>query len=132
MITDPIGDLLTRIRNAALTRKLELSVPYSKACEAVALVLKDEGYVSQVNRVLVEVRGRGQLALTLATKRRKPVITGIRNVSRPGLRIYRQAKKLPNPLSGAGVSIISTSKGVMTDRAARKLGLGGEVLGEVW
>lgn len=126
MITDPVGDLLTRIRNAALARKQEVVAPYSKVREAVAKVLKEEGYLQDVTRQ------KNQLVMNLALKRRRPVITGIKNVSRPGLRIYRPATRLPRPLGGAGVSIISTSRGVMTNIEAKKLGLGGEVLGEVW
>lgn len=126
MISDPIGDLLTRVRNAVLARKPEIVAPYSRMREAVANVLKKEGYLSEVSRV------EGQLVMFLAMERRKPVITGVKNISRPGLRIYRSAARLPKTLGGAGVSVISTSKGIMADREARKLGLGGEVLGEVW
>lgn len=126
MVINPVGDLLTRVRNAALARKPEVVAPYSKAKDAVAQVLKSEGYLSDVKKV------QNQLTMTIALKRRRPVITGIRNISRPGLRIYRKANRLPRPLGGAGVSIISTSKGVMTNIAAKKLRLGGEVLGEVW
>ena len=127
MVTNPVGDLLTRVRNAALARKPEVTAPYSKAKNAVAQVLKSEGYLSEVGR-----GENNQLVLTIALKRRRPVITGIRNISRPGLRIYRKAGNLPRPLGGAGVSIISTSRGVMTNKEAKKLGLGGEVLGEIW
>lgn len=126
MIIDPVGDLLTRIRNAARARNSETVAPYSKLRLAIAKVLQKEGYLTEVKKV------KNQLVLALALKRRRPVITGIKNVSRPGLRIYRKASRLPRPLGGAGVSIISTSRGVMTNTEAKKLGLGGEVLGEVW
>lgn len=126
MVTDPIGDLLTRIRNAALSRNREISVPYSKFKEAVCQVLKKEGYLDEVQKQ------ENTLALTLVFKRRQPLITGIKNISRPGLRIYRKAAKLPRPFGGSGISIVSTPKGVMSDKEARKQGLGGEVLGEVW
>lgn len=126
VITDPVGDLLTRIRNAAQARHREVSVPYSKLREAVARVLKKEGYIAGVKKK------EQTLVLELAYKRRKPIISGIKNVSKPGLHIYRKANKLPSPLGGAGIAIISTPQGVMSSREARKKGLGGEVFGEVW
>jgi small subunit ribosomal protein S8 len=126
MITDPISDLFTRIRNIVMAHKTEVSVPYSKMKESIAEVLKREGYLSDVKRV------KNELVLTIAVKRRQAQITGIKNVSRPGLRIYREAKRLPRPLGGAGISIISTSHGIMSNKEAFKQGLGGEVLGEVW
>ncbi|MDO8599921.1 MAG: 30S ribosomal protein S8 [bacterium] len=126
MITDPTGDLFTRIRNAVMAKKPEIPVPYSRLKEAVAQVLLKEGYLSSVTHV------KDELVMTLTIKRRKSVITGIKNVSRPGLRIYRGSDKLPRPLRGAGISIISTPKGVMSNKEARKLGVGGEVLGEIW
>lgn len=126
MITDPIGDLFSRIRNIVMAHKTEVVVPYSKMKEAVCEVLKKEGYLSEVKKV------KNELVLTIAVKRRQPQITGIKNLSRPGLRIYRAAGKLPRPLGGAGISVVSTSKGVMSNKEAYKLGLGGEVLGEVW
>lgn len=126
MIIDPVGDLLTRFRNAAQAHKTEVVSPYSKIRAAVANVLKEEGYLISVDRQ------KNTLVMNLALKRRKPLITGIKNVSRPGLRIYRSAKLLPNTLGGAGISIISTSKGIMTNKKAKSMGLGGEVLGEVW
>lgn len=126
MITDPTGDLFTRIRNAVMAKKPEIPVPYSRLKEAIAQVLLKEGYLSNVTRV------KDELVMALTIKRRKSVITGIKNVSRPGLRIYRASDKLPRPLRGAGISIISTPKGVMSNKEARKLGVGGEVLGEIW
>lgn len=126
MITDPVGDLLTRIRNIVMAGKTEVTAPYSKLKLAVCEVLKKEGYLSDVKRV------QNELILTIAVKRRQSVITGIRNISKPGLRIYRQVGKLPRPLGGEGTSVISTSKGVMSDKEARQKGLGGEVLGEIW
>lgn len=126
MITDPIGDLFTRIRNACLVAKREIVVPYSNAKYAILDVLKKEGYVADVKKV------KRELLVSLAFKRRKPVISDIKNISRPGLRVYRGARGLPNTLRGAGVSIISTSQGIMSGGQAKKKGLGGEVLGEVW
>lgn len=126
MITDPIGDLFTRIRNAALAKRSEVVVPHSALKESIAKVLLQEGYLTQVKHV------KGDLILTLTFKRRKPLISGIKNVSRPGLRIYRGHEALPRPLGGAGISVISTPQGVMSNIEAKKKGLGGEVLGEVW
>lgn len=125
-ITDPVGDLLARIRNAAQARHREVSVPYSKLREAVVKVLQRENYI-------VGVKKKGQtLVLELAYKRRKPIISGIKNVSKPGLHIYRKKNEIRDPLGGAGIVIISTPQGVMSSREAKKKGLGGEILGEVW
>jgi len=126
MITDPVGDLLTRIRNAALAEKREIVVPYSKLKSAVAKVLETEGYIHNVEKV------ENTLVFALVFHRRKPLLTGVKGVSRPVLRIYRKADNLPSPLRGAGISIFSTSKGVMSNKEARQKSLGGEVLGEVW
>lgn len=126
MINDPISDLLARVRNAALAGRRDVSAPYSKLKHSVADVLKKEGYLEDVKKV------DGKLALTLTFKRRKPLITGIRGISRPGLRVYRKAGLLPKPLGNEGISIVSTSQGVMSGKDARKKGLGGEVFGEVW
>lgn len=126
MITDPVGDLLTRIRNAARSRKREVTAPYSKLKYAVSQVLLKEGYLDAAKK-----QG-GDLLITIAYKRRRPVLTGVRNVSRPGLRIYKNVKDIRAPLGGAGVVIISTPKGVLSGREARKQNLGGEILGEVW
>lgn len=126
MITDPVGDLLTRIRNASRSRKREVTAPYSKLKYAVSQVLLKEGYLDAAKK-----QG-GDLLIAIAYKRRQPVLTGVRNVSRPGLRIYKNVKDIKAPLGGAGVVIISTSKGVLSGREARKQNLGGEILGEVW
>lgn len=126
MITDPIGDLLTRIRNAAQNKTLKVSAPYSKIKEDVVRVLKEEGYVSEFKK-----EGH-DLIVTLAYSHRKPIISGIKNVSKPGLRIYRKSDELPRPLGGVGISIVSTPKGIMSNKNARKQSVGGEVLGIVW
>lgn len=125
-ITDPVSDFFTRIRNIMMAGKSQVTVPYSRLKEDIAKVLKEEGYLSDVQRV------KSDLILNLALSHRKPVITGVRSISKPGLRIYRKADKLPNPLRGAGVSIISTPGGVMSGKAAKAKRLGGEVLGEIW
>lgn len=126
MIGDPVGDLLTRIRNAALIRAVELKSPYSRLREQIVRVLKEEGYVQSYQK-----DGK-DLVIILAYSRRKPLITGIKNVSKPGLRIYRKTGQLPRPLGGIGISIVSTPQGVMSNKDAWKKRLGGEVLGLVW
>lgn len=126
MITDPIGDLLARIRNAANAGHRSLVVPYSHFKEAVCRVMEKEGYLTDVKK------DKGNILITLAFKRRHPVITSVKNVSRPGLRVYKKKDELKRVLGGQGVSIISTPKGVMSGKEAREKGLGGEVLAEVW
>jgi len=125
-MTDPIADLLTRIRNGQAANKVQVSMPASKAKKALANVLKNEGYVSDVAEQTVD--GKLQLTVTLKYYEGKPVIDRVQRVSRPGLRIYKGKDELPKVLGGLGVAIVSTSKGVMSDREARALGEGGEVL----
>lgn len=125
-MTDPIADLLTRIRNGQAANKAQVSMPASKAKKAVVNVLKDEGYISDFAETTVD--GKPQLVVTLKYYEGKPVIEKLNRVSRPGLRIYRGKDELPKVLGGLGVVIVSTSKGVMSDRQARALGEGGEVL----
>lgn len=126
MMTDPIADLLTRIRNALAAGKVSVSMPSSKQKKAICQVLKDEGYISDF--AVDDAEGKPQLTVTLKYFEGKPVIDMIKRVSRPGLRIYKNKDELPNVMGGLGVAIISTSKGLMSDRAARKAGHGGEVL----
>ena len=125
-MTDPIADLLTRIRNGQAANKAQVIMPASKAEKAVVSVLKDEGYVSDFSEQTID--GKPQLVVTLKYYEGKPVIESLNRVSRPGLRIYRGKDELPKVLGGLGVVIVSTSKGVMSDRQARALGEGGEVL----
>lgn len=125
-MTDPIADLLTRIRNGQAANKVQVSMPASKAKKALANVLKNEGYVGDVVEQTVD--GKPQLTITLKYYDGKPVIDSLQRVSRPGLRIYKGKDELPKVLGGLGVAIVSTSKGVMSDREARALGEGGEVL----
>ena len=125
-MTDPISDMLTRIRNGQKARKLSVSMPASKAKEAVASVLKDEGYITDFS-----VDGEGatkELSVELKYFEGVPVIERIQRASRPGLRIYRGKEDLPKVLGGLGVAIVSTSAGVMSDRQAREKGIGGEVI----
>ncbi len=125
-MTDPIADMLTRIRNAQKVQKPLVEVPYSKVKEALAKVLVEEGYLASVD---VERNGaKATLKLGLKYYAGRPVIDRIERVSRPGLRIYRGADELPKVLNGMGIAVVSTSKGVMSDRAARKARIGGEVL----
>ena len=125
-MTDPIADMFTRIRNAQRVGKREVAMPSSKLKAAVASVLQQEGYILQ-HRV-VEQDAKAQLLIELRYYEGKPVIGAIQRVSRPGLRIYRRRAELPKVQAGLGIAVVSTSKGVMTDRAARAAGLGGEIL----
>jgi small subunit ribosomal protein S8 len=126
MMTDPIADLLTRIRNAHHAEKISLTMPGSKIKSAIAQVLKDEGYIEDFTADTVE--GKPSLTIDLKYYEGQPVIEQIHRVSKPGLRVYKNAEELPKVNGGLGVAIISTSKGIMTDRAARSAGVGGEVL----
>ncbi|MCP5148328.1 MAG: 30S ribosomal protein S8 [Pseudomonadales bacterium] len=123
---DPLSDMLTRIRNAQLAGKTGVEMPGSKLKAAVAQVLKDEGYIADF--ALSDESGKVRLSIGLKYFQGKPVIAEIDRVSRPGLRQYRAKDELPSVRAGLGVAIVSTSKGVMTDRAARAAGVGGEVL----
>jgi small subunit ribosomal protein S8 len=125
-MSDPIADMLTRIRNAQLTNKPSVSMPASKLKGAIANVLKDEGYIDDY--MVQDVGGKPQLNISLKYYAGRPVIEKIERVSRPGLRIYRGNKDIPKVMNGLGVTIVSTSKGVMTDRKAQAAGVGGEVL----
>ncbi len=123
---DPIADMLTRIRNAQMAQKAEVSMPSSSLKGAVAGVLKEEGYIDSFG--VAEMDGKPTLSIQLKYFNGKPVIELLKRISRPGLRIYVGKDELPTINSGLGVAIVSTNKGVMTDRAARAAGIGGEVL----
>ena len=126
-MSDPVADMLTRIRNAQSAKKIEVSMPSTKLKVAIAEVLKTEGYVADYK--IAELDGnKKQLIIDLKYYHGKPVIEKIRRISRPGLRVYRDKNKLPHIMGGMGVAIISTSKGVVSDRVARLLGEGGEIL----
>ncbi|MCG5517116.1 MULTISPECIES: 30S ribosomal protein S8 [Ectothiorhodospira] len=125
-MTDPVADLLTRIRNGQRAAKTEITLPASKLKVAIARVLKDEGYVADV--VVDEQEKKPVMTVKLKYFQGKPVIETIKRVSRPGLRIYRSKDDLPTVIGGLGVAVISTSGGVMTERQARAQGQGGEVL----
>lgn len=125
-MSDPIADMLTRIRNAYAADKSEVSMPSSKTKVAIANLLKDEGYINEV----AESSEASKKTLTIKLKYYggKPVIDELKRVSRPGLRIYKAADELPKVRGGLGVAVVSTSQGIMSDRAARKAGIGGEVM----
>jgi small subunit ribosomal protein S8 len=125
-MTDPIADMLTRIRNGQKARKINVSMPSSTAKVSVAKVLKDEGYIVDYATSVEGVKS--ELSIELKYFEGTPVIENVQRVSRPGLRVYRGKEELPKVLGGLGVAIISTSDGVMSDRQARKQGIGGEVL----
>ena len=130
-ITDPIADLLTRIRNASCAKHPSVDVPASNLKKAICQILVDEGYIKSVQ--LIEDNKQGTLRLTLKYQENgQPVIAGLRRVSKPGLRIYTNCEDMPRVMKGLGTAIISTSKGVMTDKAARAANVGGEVLAFVW
>jgi small subunit ribosomal protein S8 len=130
-MTDPIADFLTRLRNGLLARHKTVVLPSSKIKARIAHILKDEGYVADVSEQADE--GRKVLTVTLGyDDRNAPIIEGLQRISRPGLRHYVNADKLPKVRGGLGMAIISTSKGVMTDTQARKDRVGGEVLCQVW
>ncbi len=125
-MTDPIADMLTRIRNAQLAQKTAVAMPASKVKAAIAAVLKDEGYIDDF--AVREIDGKAQLDIALKYYAGRPVIERIERISRPGLRVYKGSGDLPRVMNGLGIAIVSTPKGVMTDRKARATNVGGEVL----
>lgn len=125
MMTDPIADMLTRIRNAQAASKFDVTMPSSKLKNAIAKVLLDEGYITEYS---ADSEVKPTLTVTLKYYEGRPVIDNIKRVSRPGLRIYKNKDELPKILNGLGVAIVSTSAGVMTDKQARDSGRGGEIL----
>ena len=124
-MSDPIADMLTRIRNGQSAAKTDVSMPASKIKQAIAKVLKDEGYIKDYS---VSDEAKAEMTVSLKYFEGRPVIESIKRVSRPGLRIYKNKDDLPKVLNGLGIAVISTSKGVMTDREARAAGFGGEVI----
>ena len=131
MVSDPIADMLTRIRNANSAKHDTVDIPASKMKKAIAQILVDEGYIK--NYKLIEDGKQGVIRVTLKYGEGKSqVITGLRRVSKPGLRIYSNVEEMPKVMKGLGVAIVSTSKGIMTDREARKQNVGGEVLAFIW
>ncbi len=135
-VSDPIGDMITRIRNAIMAGHSTVAMPSSKMKEAIARILQEEGYISSYEVVEGKVANSKILRIHLKyvgeRRERRPVITGLERVSRPGRRIYTGKRDIPWVLSGIGIAILSTPKGVMTGQRARQLGVGGEVLCKVW
>ncbi len=128
-MSDPVADLLTRIRNAQLARKKFVEIPSSKLKNAISKVLKDEGYIEDCS--VSNENNKNILKINLKYYAGSPVIELIQRVSRPGLRVYRPSDKLPSVMNGLGIAIVSTSKGVMTERQAKASGIGGEILCQV-
>jgi small subunit ribosomal protein S8 len=131
MLTDPIADMLTRIRNGLQARHPAVTMPSSKLKVAVAEVLRDEGFILGFQELEETPQNKLRIELKYVDKS-VPVVTGIKRVSRPGLRVYSGASEMPRVYGGLGVAIVSTSKGVMSGRRARRMGVGGEVLCHVW
>ena len=132
VVNDPIGDMLIRIKNGYLARKDVVEVPYSKMKEEIAKILVKEGYLKNVKYQMENVKWKKTLILTLKYEGKRPAIEGVKRISKPGVRIYAKAGEIPKVKYGFGITIVSTSKGIMTDREAKKKNLGGEVICQVW
>jgi len=131
VMTDPIADMLTRIRNANSVCHDKVEIPASKIKQAIVKILKDEGFIRDFELVPDNKQGILRVSLKYGPNKEK-VITGVKRISRPGLRVYAKKDQLPRVLGGLGVAIVSTSRGIMTDKQARREGLGGEVIAYVW
>ena len=130
-MTDPIADMLTRIRNANSAYKASTTMPSSKKLVEIARIMKQEGYIAEYNVIEGDPQDSLEVTLKYGVKKER-TITGIRRISKPGLRVYAKKDELPRVLGGLGIAVISTSRGVMTDRVARKEGVGGEVIAYIW
>lgn len=131
VVTDPVADMLTRIRNANAMKYKEVSMPVSKTKTEIARILKEEGFIEDYK--VRNDKPQKTLVLTLKyTNKKERVITGLKRISKPGLRVYTKSTDVPKVLNGFGIAIISTSKGIMTDKEARKQSLGGEVMAYIW
>ena len=131
VINDPIADMLTRIRNGLIARHDSVMIPASNMKKAIAKILLDEGYIKSVDYVDDGLQGQIKVTLKYANGK-ESVIKGLKRISKPGLRVYARNDELPKVLGGLGIAIVSTSKGVMTDKSARNAGIGGEVLAYIW
>ena len=131
LMNDPIADMLTRIRNAQVARHEQVLMPASNMKKAIAKILLDEGYIKSVDYIDDGLQGQIKIVLKYA-EGKQSVIKGLKRISKPGLRVYARTEELPKVLGGLGIAIVSTSKGVMTDKEARKAGVGGEVLAYIW
>ena len=129
--TDPIADMLTRIRNANSSKHKTVDIPASKVKASIADILFKEGYIKSFEEISNDIQGTIRVTLKYDEKGNR-VIAGLKRISKPGLRVYASREDMPKVLNGLGIAIVSTSKGIMTDREARKVGLGGEVLAYVW
>ncbi|MCL2378370.1 MAG: 30S ribosomal protein S8 [Defluviitaleaceae bacterium] len=132
MLSDPIADMLTRIRNANMARHSTVDIPSSKMKVAIAQILAKEGYVKGYEIIKDGVKQTMRVTLKYGRNKNDKVIGGLKRISKPGLRVYANCEDLPKVLNGLGVAIVSTNKGIITDKEARKLGVGGEVLAFVW
>lgn len=130
VVTDTIADMLTRIRNANQMRYEEVTVPASNIKKEIARILKEEGFIKDYK--IISDDAQGTIVLTLKYNKKERVITGLKRISKPGLRVYAKNDEIPKVLNGLGIAIISTSKGIMTDKEARKQNIGGEVLAYIW
>ena len=130
VVTDPIADMLTRIRNALTAKHADVKIPTSKVKSAIADILLEEGYIASVEKVDAGVNS--YMNITLKYGAGKSVINGLKRISKPGLRVYANCEELPQVLGGLGIAIISTSKGIMTDKQARNANVGGEVMAYIW
>lgn len=131
-MSDPIADMLTRIRNANTAKHDTVDVPSSKMKEAIAKILADEGYIAGYEIIENGVKKTIKITLKYGVDKNEKVISGIKRISKPGLRVYANTDELPRVLGGIGTAIVSTNKGIITDKEARKLGVGGEVIAYVW
>lgn len=131
-VNDTIADMLTRLRNANMARHQTTKIPATRMNRRIAQVLQDEGFIAEIEEVGEGVQRELVIALKYKGKNRRPIITALKRISKPGLRVYSNHKDLPRVLGGIGIAIISTSHGIMTDREARRQGIGGEVLCYVW
>jgi small subunit ribosomal protein S8 len=132
VVNDTISDMLTRIRNANMVKHQIVEIPFTKISLGISLILKEEGFIEDFDIYFEKSRKNLLLLLKYKGKSREPVITAIQRVSRPGLRVYRNAKKLPRVLSNLGIAIVSTPQGLMTNLKAKQLGIGGEILCYIW
>ena len=131
LMNDPIADMLTRVRNALIARHDTVTLPASNMKKAIAKIMLDEGFVKSVDYIDDGLQGQIKIVLKYA-EGKQSVIEGLKRISKPGLRVYARTEELPKVLGGLGIAIVSTSKGVMTDKEARKAGVGGEVLAYIW
>lgn len=131
-VTDAVGDMLTRIRNANSSKHDKVDIPASKLKESIARILFEEGYISKYEVFEDKKQGNLRIFLKYIDAKRNPVIMGLRRISKPGLRLYYGCRDIPKVMKGLGIAIVSTSKGIMTDKMARKQNAGGEVLAFVW